>query len=172
MTHTDELQAALNEALRQRDDAYRERDQCVALLSHMAGALGLKVGMARTNIPGWDPEWHCCVYVDLPTGQVSWHFHDSEMPLFQTLPLYTGEWDGHDTEEKYRRVNSAFRDRSDELTAKLNTARDEALEEAEQELKRVQESYKRLNMRAALQKGIQAIRELKNTPTKGTQNET
>ena len=44
------------------------------------------------------------MYVDLPTGQVSWHFHDSQAYLFDDLPPYTKQWDGHNTEEKYRRV--------------------------------------------------------------------
>lgn len=38
------------------------------------------------------------VYLDLPSGQVSWH-----------LPAHSNPWDGHTTAEKYRRV-AAFVD--------------------------------------------------------------
>lgn len=47
-----------------------------------------------------------------PGTQVSWHIHDREMPLFEGLPVYTGRWDGHTTQEKYDRVDEAFRDRN------------------------------------------------------------
>lgn len=88
-------------AMRKRkDEAYRERNQVVALLATIYPS-----GTATTNIPGWDDGWHNCVYIDLPiVGQVSWHFHDDHASLFEKLPGYKGRWDGHDTEEKYSRV--------------------------------------------------------------------
>lgn len=82
-----------------KDMAYRERNQVVAALASFFPA-----GIARTEIPGWDPEWHGCVYIDLPSGQVSWHYHDSEAHLFHHLPSYAGQWDGHSTNEKYDRL--------------------------------------------------------------------
>lgn len=81
------------------DAVYEERNKVVAALAKCFPS-----GTARTAIEGWDPEWHGCVYIDLPTGQVSWHFHESQAYLFDDLPPYTKPWDGHDTPEKYRRV--------------------------------------------------------------------
>lgn len=78
---------------------YRERNQIVAALSKVFPA-----GISRTAIGGWDEEWHSCVYIDLPTGQVSWHFHDRDADLFSHLGPYLGSWDGHTTEEKYERL--------------------------------------------------------------------
>jgi hypothetical protein len=95
--------------VRSKDAAYLERNRCVALIARMAIAIGLRAGLARTAIEGWKPEWHGCVYVELPTGQVSWHFHDDHAHLFDGLPAYTPGWDGHETPEKYRRVGAAFR---------------------------------------------------------------
>jgi hypothetical protein len=86
------------------DEVYAERNQVVAGLAALARRLGWQAGTARTDIPGWEPEWHGCVYIDLPTGQVSWHYHEREAGVFAFLPPYGGEWDGHDTAEKYRRV--------------------------------------------------------------------
>jgi len=82
-----------------KDDAYLERNQVVSALSKCFPS-----GVARTAIDGWSEDWHGCVYIDLPTGQVSWHFHDSQAYLFAHLPAYQGSWDGHDTPEKYRRL--------------------------------------------------------------------
>jgi hypothetical protein len=93
-----------------KDGAYRERDQVVALLARMALALGWRAGLRSHQPdpdPTWDDDWKNVVAIDLPTGQVTWHFHDSERPLFHSLPPYAGSWDGHDTAEKYRRVNAA-----------------------------------------------------------------
>ena len=92
-----------------KDGAYLERNKCVALIARMALAQGLTAGVARTAIDGWSDDWHGCVYIDLPTGQVSWHYHDSQSSLFYGLPKYNGAWDGHDTPEKYARVLQAFR---------------------------------------------------------------
>lgn len=95
--------AAQDDALRdmeaRKDAAYLERNQVVAAL-----AKAFPSGVARTAIEGWSEDWHGCVYIDLPTGQASWHFHDSQAYLFDGLPPYTGAWDGHSTEEKYRRL--------------------------------------------------------------------
>lgn len=40
-----------------------------------------------------EPEWPVA-YIELPTGQVSWHMPQFPMP-----------YDGHSTEEKYRRIH-------------------------------------------------------------------
>lgn len=82
-----------------KDAVYLERNRVVAALASIFTA-----GTAQTNIPDWDPEWHGCVYIDLPHGQVSWHYHDSQAHIFAHLPPYTKPWDGHTTEEKYRRL--------------------------------------------------------------------
>ncbi|MDT8998376.1 hypothetical protein RQP53_03690 [Paucibacter sp. APW11] len=81
------------------DAAYKERNQVVAALARCFPS-----GIAQTPIEGWAPEWCNCVYIDLPTGQASWHFHTREAHLFAGLPNYPGQWDGHTTEEKYERL--------------------------------------------------------------------
>ena len=96
-------QAAEREA---KDAAYKERNQLVALLSTCFPA-----GKAKTAIEGWDEAWHGCVYIDFPWGQASWHYHDSDGWMFEHLPPYLGEWDGHTTEEKYAAIVDAIRAR-------------------------------------------------------------
>lgn len=89
----------LDEANAAVDQAYFERNKVVAALARVFPS-----GVRKTNIEGWDPAWQNCVFIDLPTGQASWHFHDREAHLFEGLPAYSKPWDGHDTPEKYRRV--------------------------------------------------------------------
>jgi hypothetical protein len=83
-----------------KDSAYLERNQVVAAL-----AKSFPSGIAKTAIEGWSEDWHGCVYIDLPTGQASWHYHDSQAYLFEGLPVYEGQWDGHDTPQKYQRLS-------------------------------------------------------------------
>ncbi len=78
---------------------YNERNCLVAALAHLFPA-----GTNKTVIEGWDKEWHNCVYIDTPAGQMSWHYHDAEHAAFDDLPKYWGEWDGHTTAEKYERL--------------------------------------------------------------------
>ena len=92
-------QAGREELIKQKDQAYWERNRLVAILARLYPS-----GRAVTDIPGWDAAWHNCIYIDLPTGQASWHIHDDEMMQFASLPEYTKPWDGHSIEEKYRRL--------------------------------------------------------------------
>lgn len=98
IANADELAAA--RATEAKDAAYNERNRLVALLATMFPAW-----VGRTEIEGWDPEWHGCVHIDTPAGQLSWHFHDREAPLFDWLPPAPAiMWDGHTTVQKYERI--------------------------------------------------------------------
>ena len=81
------------------DQAYYERNKLVRFLASLYPS-----GIVQTDIPGWDSEWHGCVFIDSPAGQLSWHYHDREAHLFATLPPYDKPWDGHTTEQKYMRL--------------------------------------------------------------------
>lgn len=95
------LSRELGETQRALDGAYLERNYVVAAL-----ARAFPSGTAITEIPGWDPCWHNCVYIDLPTGQISFHYHDNQKDLFADLPAYEGEWDGHSKEEVFERIRN------------------------------------------------------------------
>lgn len=90
-----------------KEGAYNERNMVVVGLAKLAMQLGYLAGLGKhADVLGedWDPDWRNIVFIDLPSGQVSWHFHDSEMYLFDFLPPYAGVWDGHSTSLKYNRV--------------------------------------------------------------------
>jgi hypothetical protein len=89
-----------------KDAAYEERNRVVALLAAVFPSV-----RTRTAIEGWSDDWHGCVYVTLPTGQASWHYHDSQAHLFAHVPAGPALWDGHTTDEKYDRVAAAIRAR-------------------------------------------------------------
>ena len=88
------------------DNAYYERNKLVRYLASLFPS-----GIRKTDMPDWDPEWQNCVYIDTPAGQMSWHYHDREAHLFQSLPAYEKPWDGHTTLQKYIRLEKLQRAR-------------------------------------------------------------
>lgn len=70
-------------------ETYTIRNRGVYGLLASAAQLGLPHGFGPDPA---DPGW-CIAYIELPTGQISWH-----------LPVYPGTWDGHSTDEKYARI--------------------------------------------------------------------
>lgn len=97
-------------ARKAKDSAYHERDILVAALSKTYPSHFLRHPDSDTT---WEDDWRNIVCVHLPTGQATWHIHDSEWHMF--LHLTPGSvpcegWDGHTTEEKYRRVNALPKD--------------------------------------------------------------
>lgn len=77
-------------SIKEHDTEYHVRYGLVLMAMGMAADLGMPVGIRFD--PDEGPEWPV-VYIELPTGQVSWH-----------MPQHPVPWDGHDTEEKYRRI--------------------------------------------------------------------
>ena len=106
----EKLRADLARAVGARDAAYAERNQVLALMARMAVALGWPVGVAThpESDTNWEADWRTILVFDLPTGQASWHFHDSERERLAGLPQYEKPWDGHSTPAKYDRVNAAM----------------------------------------------------------------
>lgn len=84
-----------NEAL---NVAYRERAHLVALLA------AVYPSQLRENPDPDYPDWPI-VYIQTPTGQMSWHLSPADVELFPHVKFGTdAEWDGHSTEEKYARM--------------------------------------------------------------------
>ena len=68
---------------------YGIRNDTVLRAMTLARELGLAAGI---RIDPKEPEWPVA-FIELPTGQVSFHLPQHELP-----------WDGHTTEEKYARI--------------------------------------------------------------------
>lgn len=106
----------------QKDGAYAERNKVVAALSKCFPSC---LGMHPVDDATWDRDWMTIVFIQLPTGQASWHLHDSDVPLFRHLKHDPSvAWDGHSTEEKYRRLADLA------PFAQLNAALDDVFREA------------------------------------------
>lgn len=88
------------EARADKDQAYEERNNVVAALARLFPS-----GIRRTDIPGWSDDWHGCCFIDLPSGQISYHYHDSQAHLFADLPPYEKPWDGHDKATVHQRLS-------------------------------------------------------------------
>lgn len=87
-----------------KDSAYAERNRLLVGFCALAIAMGFNACLMDHEGADWDDDWRTIVCIELPTGQVTWHIHDSEVPLFQFLSRTENHWDGHDTQEKYQRV--------------------------------------------------------------------
>lgn len=84
------------------DAVYRERNLVAAALARLAIAQGWKAGIG--NDPSVEEGWQNVLFIDLPTGQVSWHIHSSEIEAFSSLQWYENAWDGHTVMEKNARL--------------------------------------------------------------------
>lgn len=84
-----------------KDRAYRERNQLAILLASMTGGtLGWHEGAPEKG-------WERVLFINLPSGQVSFHVHASEVPEVLACPLIRQaetKWDGHTDPEKWARV--------------------------------------------------------------------
>lgn len=88
----------------QKNQAYAERNKLVAALSKLFPASLERHPDEDTT---WEDDWRWIVFIELPTGQATWHIHDSELSLFDHLARNCGQkWDGHTTEEKYQRLTN------------------------------------------------------------------
>lgn len=92
---TDQLTQMLA-AIVEADQDYPARYLLVLTAVPLALCLGYPVGI---RIDPDASQWPV-IYIELPTGQVSWH-----------MPQHESEWDGHTTEEKHARI-AAFIERS------------------------------------------------------------
>lgn len=80
--------------------AYHERAQLLSFFTTMHDSV-----IAYNDAE--DPNWPI-LYVNTIEGQMSWHIAPGDMYLFNHVPVvenddHRAQWDGHDTEEKYKR---------------------------------------------------------------------
>ena len=109
------------EAAKARDAAYAERDKLVCALSKLFPSSLERHPDTDTT---WENDWRWIVFIDLPSGQATWHIHDSELGMFDHLPRFTGrKWDGHTTPEKYERLAALTR-QLDEAKAPKDVTRE------------------------------------------------
>jgi hypothetical protein len=107
-TLVDALNLTILAKLRERNAIYRERNSVVAGFAYLAQRNGWDAYRTQhVDIPNvqWDADWRTVIIIEIPTGQISWHVHDSDVDLFTHLPYReVSTYDGHTTEEKYRRL--------------------------------------------------------------------
>lgn len=85
-----------------RDGVYRERTHLVAHLTRLNPSV---LSYNDPDEPGWP-----ALYIDSPTGQLSWHISPDDLDLVADVPVVPGDdpraqWDCHTTEEKYQRLD-------------------------------------------------------------------
>jgi hypothetical protein len=100
-----DLEKALRNAEQDKNSAYSERNKLVAHLTMLYPACLER----HPDEEEWEDDWRWIVFIHHPRGQLSWHIHDSELSLFDHVVRGIGnaKWDGHTTDEKYRRLLDA-----------------------------------------------------------------
>ncbi|MFE5871629.1 hypothetical protein ACFQ6V_23695 [Streptomyces roseifaciens] len=102
--YEEQLRQQLTAVEAERDAVYRERAH---LIAHLAALHPSHIGYTDPNAPDW-----AVVIIEAPTGQLSWHIAERDLPLFEhvepTNRICRG-WDGHTTEEKYERLRQHTR---------------------------------------------------------------
>lgn len=104
----DRLRVELKEMTDRKEAAYEERDYVVALMVRLAGAAGWPFGLLDHEGEDWGPEWKKVVVIETPEGQMAWHFPAVRASLFEGIPAHGRVWDGHTTDEKYRRLKAVI----------------------------------------------------------------
>lgn len=79
--------------------AYRRRDRLVWRALDLALVAGIPAG---TGVDPHDQAHPLVVYLNLPTGQVSWHVSTDRRRTGR--PWFLSRWDGHTTVGKYDRI--------------------------------------------------------------------
>jgi len=108
------------------DEVYADRNALVLALATVAYEYQQQLRRLPANLRGdvpeafggcWEPDggddadaddW-AVVYVHLPTGQASWHV-PKELVEESELPRRSDVWDGHDRDEKNRRLASYYQE--------------------------------------------------------------
>lgn len=87
------------------DSLYRERAHLASLVSRMYPS---EWCVDEDNGEDWK-----ILYVHTPEGQVSWHIASIDWDLFghvtKSSHAASEIWDGHDADEKYRRIGLLYR---------------------------------------------------------------
>jgi len=110
------------ELIKAKDNAYWERNQLVAALSKFMPSYLARHPDEDTE---WEDDWRNIVVIEIPPEytedgrkekshpnlpigqglQMTWHIHDHDLPMFDHLLTRSWhQWDGHSTQEKYRRL--------------------------------------------------------------------
>lgn len=111
------IERCVEEERASKDGAYRERDMLVCALSKVFPSYLARHSEEDSE---WENDWRWIVYINIPTEkmllptgnkitrseQISWHIHDSEREMFNHLEVRENNWDGHNTERKYQRLQA------------------------------------------------------------------
>lgn len=72
------------------------------LLAVMVALFGGALSYTDRQCPDWP-----VLYIECPTGQLSWHIHPDDLWLFPNVPVVEDyPWDKHTTRVKYKRIRS------------------------------------------------------------------
>lgn len=86
--------------------AYRERNMLIALLSLLYPSRVYKDKDFENDNKKYIYRW--VVSIELPTGQVAYHVHESDLHFFEHVNEGENNWDGHTREMKEDRLKKCW----------------------------------------------------------------
>lgn len=93
------LELQLATAQQELKNVYRERAHLLAFLATITPSV---IGETDPHTPGWP----VLTIAGGEQGQMSWHIAPDDVELFAHVPQGEMAWDGHSTDEKYRRLQA------------------------------------------------------------------
>ena len=80
---------------------YEDRNHVALLAAELARMCGYKV---TVSVDPDEPDWPV-LYIELPTGQISWHMQKNKITnCLERFPHKKTNWDGHTTRQKNKRI--------------------------------------------------------------------
>lgn len=100
----EKYKAIANSEICAKNLAYSERNKMLSVLANLVINHGLVACIGKDKMELAE-EWENVIFLQLPTGQVSFHIHKDELNLFVNIPpCYNTKWDGHSTDQKWERL--------------------------------------------------------------------
>lgn len=97
-----DLYNTIDELRTQLDMVYYQRNLALAVIAQCKEPD--RVGMAEDADPDCPKGWRTVLYLEYGNDQISFHIPDHDVWMFRRIPAYEGKWDGHDVQEKNRRM--------------------------------------------------------------------
>lgn len=101
-----QLRQEVKELHNQKNAAYGERTRLAGLLAALYRDSGIGIDHAVPE----NKDFRKVIFINLPTGQISFHCSDRDYQYLLQLPKYKGSYDGHDKQAVLTRIHQAMLD--------------------------------------------------------------
>jgi len=109
---------------RARNDGFRERNRLLVTVCRLAALNGARIWIGKLGEgTAFEYESSAAVFLELPTGQVSFQLNQAELGLFsEFMEAPHGKYDGHEWEGKWVRLDQYSGSLGEPVPEKLDPA--------------------------------------------------